>query len=442
MKTFNRSRMLFSISAYLILNLLAACKETTPAPIKPTDAHSSDVAVTWLAMQLKLTQTTPGNPVVFTRLFAYASIALYESVVPGLPAYNSLAGQLNGMPAMPTATAGLSYNWAISANAAAASINRSLFSTTSAANKVSIDSLEAVNNTALKSSENTSPEEFSRSVEFGKKIAAAVFEWSKSDGYDNATPYTLPAGAGLWVPTPPASAPAALPNWGKNRLLVAGSGTGVDTDTPPAYSEDAKSDFYLMAKEVYDISQNMTADQKAIALFWNDAADGKSFKPNGHWVSILKQVLIKENAKLDIAALAFAKMSISFSDGTIVCWQRKYKYNLLRPVTYIRNTMNMAGWSPLLVTPPFPEYPSAHAVVSAAAAQALSEVFGSTYKFTDRSYDQLGFAARSYNSFEDAAREASLSRLYGGIHFKKGAESGLVQGRKVAQNVNLLKFKK
>jgi hypothetical protein len=421
-----------------VLPLFDACKKSDDLP-PGAETFSSDVVTSWLAMQLKLAQTTPTAQAAMPRRFAYSAIALYESIVPGLASNQSIAPQLNGLSGLPAVTAGARYYWPASANAALAAMSRSFFPTASAANKASIDSLEAANAASYQTA--AAADELSRSVEFGKGIAATVFDWSKTDGYDNATPYVLPVGTGLWVPTPPAMAPPALPNWGKCRPLVKGSDAGADQGVPTAYSEDPTSAYYAQAKEVYDISQNLTADQKATALFWLDNPDGKGY-PGVHWMSILNQALIAQKPSLDAAAEAFAKTAIATSDASISLFKSKYQYNGLRPITYIRKVMNPT-WNAFLATPAHPEYPSGHAVLSAAAGQALTYAFGTAYKFTDNTYNAVGLSPRSYNSFEEAAIEAGNSRVYAGFHYRKTCDVSQKQGKAVAQNINsLLKFKK
>jgi hypothetical protein len=425
----------------LICSLLATSCQDHRVPV-PSDAasYSADVVTSWLTMQLKLTQTTPASPVLPPRRFAYTGIALYESIVPGLAGYQSIASQLNGLPALPTVTPNVSYYWPACANAALAAMNRNFHPTTSAANKVSIDSLEAAN-TDLYQKERPA-DELARSAEFGKQIAASVFEWSKSDGNDNATPYVLPVGIGLWVPTPPAFAAAAFPNWGKSRPIVSGSDTGADQGAPTPYSTDPASAYYTQVKEVYDIAQNLTAEQRTIALFWADNPDGKSFS-SGHWPSILNQVLMIQKSKLDVAAVAFAQVGISMSEAGISLFKGKYLYNGLRPITYIRTVMNQPNWNALFATPAHPEYPSGHAVSSAAAAQALTLLFGANYQFADNSYNSVGFSPRFFNSFEEAAVEAGNSRVYAGLHYRKSCDLSIVQGKIIANNVaQKLKFKK
>lgn len=428
---------LFWLMVFSALVAGSACHDEDPAvdPSPPTSSYKADVAVAWLNVQLKVTRTTPVVAAnTFGRSFGYSGIASYEAVVPGMAGYKSLASQLNGLTGLPVADRSQVYSWPLSANAALAAISRSIFTNTSPANLATIDSLEAATKVGYQAS--LSPEIINRSVDFGRQVAAAVFEWSRTDGYDNATAYTPPTGPGLWVPTPPAFGPPIFPFWGNKRTLVAGSGDGAEPGPPLAYSATPGSPFYLMGMEVVDVAQARTPDQTAIALFWNDAPNGRNFTPPGHWVSILAQVLVKDNAPLDKALLGYAKLGLCLNDAAISVFKTKYTYNLIRPVSYVRLALGQPTWTPLIVTPAHPEYSAAHATVSAAAAEALTEVFGSSYAFTDQNYVAFGLAARSYTSFEQAGAEAGISRLYGGIHYRPSIEKGLVQGKKVAQNIN------
>ena len=432
-----------SVSRLLLLLFglgVAACSHGLPDPpaaaSTPAAAYDADVAVSWLNLQLRLVRTTPVVPaLVFGRPFGYASVAGYEAVAPGIGADASLAGRLNGLAGLPVADEKLAYNWALSANAALAAINRRLFANTSPGNLAAIDSLEAA--TAAAYQPGAAPDVQSRSAGFGRQVAAAVFGWAQTDGFDTTTPYVLPTGPGRWVPTAPAFAPAAFPYWGNTRPLVAGSGAGADPGPPPAYSEVPGSPFYRMGQEVYDLSQTLTADQRAIALFWNDVPNGRSFTAPGHWVSILAQVLSQQKPSLDKALTAYARLGISMADAGISCFKAKYTYNLLRPVTYVRGPLAHPDWLPLIPTPNFPDYTATHATLSGAAAAALTAAFGPGYAFTDRGYAQFGLGTRTYESFEQAGAEAGISRLYGGIHYRPACEQGAAQGKKVAHNISL-----
>jgi hypothetical protein len=410
--------------------------------LKQTNTYSSDVVIKWINMQLRLMQTSSpfigGLPV--SRVFGYTGIALYESVVPGMPAYQSLSGQLNQFPDRPKTEPGFAYYWPANANAAIAAMTRSFFPTASAANKVSIDSLENALNNEYKNSVST--EELQRSVAFGKSVAQLVFDWAKTDGADHANDaYTSPVGLGLWEPlaTPTGPQVAFGPYWKNNRLLVAGSLNGANVPAPPTYSTDPSSDFYKMVKEVYDVSQSLTPEQRATGLYYRDNPG----YGGGHYMSILKLVLQQEQATLDISALAFAKAGIAAVDAGIGCWKVKYDYNNLRPITYIRNVMGYTSWNPLFGTPPFPDYISGHSTIAGAVAEVLTSMFGDNYHLTNNSYSFLGMPNQHYSSFYDMADQIGKSRVYAGIHYTISCTEGNKLGQKVARNIlNALRFKK
>jgi hypothetical protein len=405
-----------------------------------TKNYSSDVVLKWMDMQLHLFRTnpTPIGGLPPTRYYAYSAIALYESVVPGMPAFQSLSGQLTDMPVMPQTLPGFEYYWPECANAALAAMTRDVLPNTTAANKASVDSLENALNDAYKMQTDTAA--FRRSANFGKAIALMVFNWSKTDGASNANaPYTPPVGPGLWVPTPPAFAAPFGPYWGKNRLMVSNSLDESAPQAPPVYSEDPSSDYYKMVKEEYDILQTLTPDQLATAIYYRDNPG----YGGGHYLGTLKSVLEQEDPKLDFAALVFAKASIAIIDAGIGCWQQKYKYNQERPVTYIRSVLGYSTWSPVFATPNHPEYPSAHSVIAGAFTEVMTGLFGPDFHFTDHTYDYLGMSPRSFTSFDDLAQDIANARVYAGIHYRISCDRGLQQGKKIGQNINeTLRFMK
>lgn len=410
--------------------------------LKQTNTYPSEVVTKWMHMQLRLMQTSlpfiGGLPAF--RPIAYSGIALYESVVPGMPAYQTLSGQLTDMPAMPQILPGFAYHWPTCANAALADMNRKLFSNTSATNKISMDSLENALNAEYQSDVNLNAATHQRSVQFGKAVAQLIFDWSLADGANHANdPYTVPVGPGLWVPTPPANLAPFGPYWKNNRLMVQGSLNGTAPPPPPPYSTTPGSAYYEMVKEVYDISQTLTQEQKNIGVYYRD---NPGFG-GGHYLSIVKQVLEQEECKLDSAALAYAKTGITLVDGGVGCWTAKYTYNVERPITYIRNILGHTTWTPLIVTPNFPEYTSGHSTASGGVAEMLTGLFGDNYHLTNHSYDYLGMAPRTYSSFYQMSQEIGDSRVYGGIHYRIACTEGNKQGRKIAQNINnTLKFLK
>jgi hypothetical protein len=349
-----------------------------------------------------------------------------------MPGYQSLSGQLVDMPAMPNVHPGRAYHWPTCANAALAAMNRSFFPNTSEVNKVAINALEEKLNTAYKSqNENVV---LKRSADFGKAIAQAVFEWSKTDGYaiNISKSYTPLVGEGKWAPTPPGFAPAFGPYWGNHRLFVARSLDGTAPLPPPSYSTDPSSDYFKMVKEVYDISQTLSPDQISLALFYRDYPGFG----DGHYFSILKQLLQLEQPGLDFTAMVCAKTGIACVDAGIGCWKTKFQYNQERPIRYIREVLRHGEWKPLIETPPFPDFPSGHSTIAGSFAEILKDFFGNNYSFSDHTYDYLGMTARSYNSFEELVKEICDSRVYAGIHYTYSCTSGAQQGKKIAQNIN------
>ncbi len=191
--------------------------------------------------------------------------------------------------------------------------------------------------------------------------------------------------------------------------------------------------------EVYTTVKSLNSEQHAIAEFWADNP-GETSTPAGHCISILNQILEQKNATLDVAAEAYAKVGSALADAFIACWFTKYQYNLIRPVTYIQKLID-STWVPPVKTPPFPEYPSGHSVQSAAFAQVMTDMFGAV-AFVDHTHDKSGLAPRSFSSFFEAAEEAAISRLYGGIHYRAAIELGLAQGKNIGRKISALQFKK
>jgi hypothetical protein len=205
---------------------------------------------------------------------------------------------------------------------------------------------------------------------------------------------------------------------------------------PPAFSTAPASDFYAAGLEVYHVGLGLTAEQKAIADYWSDGA-GATGTPPGHWIAIMSQIARHDDLSLAEEAEAYARVGIAVHDAFIACWNTKYIYNLQRPVTYIDDHID-ATWSPYLVTPGFPSYTSGHSTQSGAAAHVLTDMFGSK-RFTDTTHTDHGLVPtqepRTFGSFDEAAAEAAVSRLYGGIHFPFDNDDGLASGQCIGQAI-------
>jgi hypothetical protein len=239
----------------------------------------------------------------------------------------------------------------------------------------------------------------------------------------------LAKGPGAWVPTSRIVQQQLplLPEWGENRPFAMPDGAACPLPSPPVYSEEPGSDFMAEAEEVLEVRRGLTEEQRAVARFWSDDPM-LSPTPPGHWISIAVQALDAEGADAERQAEVLATLSVAMADAFIGCWQEKFRWNLVRPVTVIRAHLD-PSFEPLLITPPFPEYPSGHSTQSGAAAEVLTGLFGEGFAFADTTHEADGLAPRSFPSFWAAAEEAALSRLYGGIHFRSAVERGLDQGR-------------
>jgi hypothetical protein len=272
-------------------------------------------------------------------------------------------------------------------------------------------------------------------ISWGESVADAVLQARSLDGSDTVIVYTLGSGAGIWLPTPPAFAPSLLPNWPSVTPFSMVSSSQFRPPSPPGLDSAQWATEYNLTKELGRAdSATRTAEQTAIARFWADG--GGTVTPPGHWNVIARDIANQRGNTLDQNARLFAVLNIAEADASIIAWDCKYAFNFWRPITAILNadidgnpdTVSDPNWTPLLVTPNFPEYISGHSTFSGAAAAVLATYFGSDdIPFTTTSEDLAG-VARSYSSFSQAAEEAGMSRIYAGIHFLSANLNGLASG--------------
>lgn len=414
--------------------LFVAVAGLMAAQARADDAGAQRVLDTWVKLSLELVRHTPTyTPPVASRAFAYIGITAFESVALDDPDLQTLAGQLNDLTTLPVPADGIGTDNAIVLHAALGRVVADLFANTGPTGQRAIMSV----NDQLRSeiTADLPADVVSASEEAGAQIAAHIIAWAAADGgavIENMgfpAEHSLSTDPGHWVPTNliRLQQTPLLPNWGSNRPFAMPAGTTCTISAPVEYSEDPASAFYAQAQEVVDIKTALTPEQAEIARFWADDAM-LSMTPPGHWVAIVMQIMDRDTAPLDTKVEVLARLGIAMADGFIGCWQAKFDYNTIRPITYIRAVFD-PKWEPLLTTPPFPEYPSGHSVQSAAAATVLTAYFGEDFAFEDASRIDDGLPARSFSSFWAAADEAGLSRLYGGIHFRAAIDQGQLQGR-------------
>ncbi len=389
--------------------------------------------------ELKLTQVIIHDvfgPPVAARIYAYSSLAAYEALLPQYPQYRSMAGQLNEYTATPKPEVNQEYCYPLASTRAFLMVGRHW---TFSGNM--IDDFEK---DFYESFEKVLPSDvYERSMQYGEAVAKHVIAYSLKDHYKETRGfrYTVTNQKGSWVPTPPAYMDALEPFWAKIRPMVLDSAAQFRIEGFPVYSIDSKSDCFKEAKEVYDAVKFSTEEQKEIANFWDcnpfklniqghAAFATKKMSPGGHWMSIVGLTTRQAHKDFMQTAEAYLLTSIALFDGFIACWDEKYHSVRIRPETYINNEID-DQWQPLLQTPPFPEYPSGHSVVSASSAVVLTALMGDRLAFADSSEVAYGLPVRQFSSFKAAATEAAVSRLYGGIHFKSGIEDGFNQGESV-----------
>jgi hypothetical protein len=264
--------------------LLYSCDKKDDDPPSPAK-DSADVVYDWynLILRIQLHANPPVSGLLNNSHFGYIGVGLYEAVSPGIEGAVRLSSVLYQMPQMPATQPGKEYLWRVSANAALANLTRLFSVGLTNVDKASIDSLENAYNQRLQAEFNNSAA-FIQSQDYGRSIATAIHEWSKTDNFvlSNAG-YIPPVFPGAWVPTPAGFANAAGPNVKNARPFLESNLTAATPDLPFTYSEDPASQFYKMAKEVYDISKTLTPEQIVIAKFWADVGGaGKGYPVPGH----------------------------------------------------------------------------------------------------------------------------------------------------------------
>ncbi|SCW81578.1 vanadium-dependent haloperoxidase [Mucilaginibacter sp. NFR10] len=432
------NRFLLWLSGIIIL--LSSCQKTDYQKI-------TDNPELYRITEKKLNDIILENnfpPVIASRNYAYANIAAYEVISAQDPKkFRSLAGQIRHLTATPKPAPGVEIDYPFASLLAFCYVGNAVTFPEGSMDEY-VDALKK------KAKDGGMPSDvFEHSVNYSDVVAKHIMKWSKTDHYAqtrSANKYTVTKKEGRWVPTPPMYSQALEPHWGEIRPLILDSASQVAPPRPPLFDmKDINSQFYKDVLDVKSIGTNLTKEQKHIADFWDDNAfklnvvghatfGTKKFSPGGHWMNIAG--IASETCKADFSSTvcAYAETSIALFDAFINCWYFKYKYNLVRPETVITKYLD-PDWKTYIQTPSFPEYVSGHAVISAAAAEILTNQFGDNFAYRDTSETEFGIAPRSFRSFREAAMEAGISRVYGGIHFKNSCIVGTEEGKQVGQLV-------
>ncbi len=434
-------KLKLSLLILIILGVLFSCKGTSePIIITTDDFHTSvDKVVEVMTHDIF-------SPPVSSRVFVYPNIAAYEIIAQKDTAYYSLKNQIKHLNGIPKANPQKEINYPLAALVAHINLSKQLIFSEAKIEKYR-DSLYTV-------WELKNPKEFEDSKAYGLEVAKFITTWMNADNY--AQTRTMPKFSlntddeSRWQPTPPSYMDGLEPHWDKIRSFVLDSAAQFKPIPPPEFSMDKNSTFFKELKEVYDTSNRISeegdqSEEIAIAQFWDcnpyvTVTRGhlmfavKKITPGAHWIGITKIASKKNGADFNKTVFAYTKTSIAIADAFISCWDEKYRSNLVRPETLIRAYFD-DEWKPILQTPPFPEYTSGHSVVSGAASIVLESIFGAGFSFDDDSEVEYGLPIRSFSSFKAAADEATISRVYGGIHYRAAIEVGVGQGRKVGKLV-------
>lgn len=377
------------------------------------------------------------SPPVASRIYLYTSIAAYETMVKAHPdQYASLHGQIKNFPAI-LAPEKQVYFPVASVYAFLVVGKRLVFSDSTIQ-----DSIRIILN-ALKVT-NPDPAIFAASLDYGTQVAKSILSWADADQYKETRKlprYRISRQKDKWIPTPPVYMAAVEPYWNKIRPVTLDSADQFRPAPSPGFSTDSGSSFYHAAADVYRAGKNLTQQEKDIANFWDCnpfavTMEGhlgfatKKISPGGHWMSIVTSVSRQQHRDIMATAAAYTITSIAIFDAFISCWDEKYRSNTIRPETYIDAYID-EGWRPLLQTPPFPEYTSGHSIVSTVSATVLTKYFGENCAFEDDTEMEFGLPMRHFQSFAQAAQEASISRFYGGIHYRAAITAGQTSGTQI-----------
>ena len=432
------SYMKYRIKELLVLLFITAlfsCNhQTQEIVIGPNDYHKAVDKITSIMVHDIF------SPPVASRIYNYANIAAYEVMCQNSETYETLAGQLTDLKPVPKPVQSENLNYKLAALVAYFDVGKELI--------FSEDRVITYRDSLYAVWKDQDEKTFDVSKNYGMQVAQHIKDWIATDNYKETR--TMPKFSVLteevsrWQPTPPDYMDGIEPHWSAIRPFIIDSAAQFKPEKHPEFSLEKGTKFYDELMEVYEIGkkikeQGENSEEIGIAQFWDcnpyvSTHKGhlmfatKKITPGAHWIGICKIACKKDNADFDKTVFAYTKTSIAIADAFISCWEEKYNSNLIRPETLINQYLD-EDWTPVLQTPPFPEYTSGHSVVSGAASTALTSIFGDNFSFDDDTEVAYGLPIRSFSSFNKAAEEAAVSRLYGGIHYRAAIDVGLKQGR-------------
>ena len=395
---------------------------STRSSLKPREAKN--LVLLWNDVTLNAIKTERTPPPVAVRNLAMVHLAIYDSVQSIHRSYQPFYMRTRGsLGVSPEASA------AVAAHRVLSTLYPKQIATLDEALDASLDSIP------------DGPAKL-EGITWGLLVAEEILDWRERDTLAKKSTYQSGNEPGHWQATAPKFRPPLLPEWGKTRTFAVKNREEFQPSGPPALTSE---EFLISFREVKAIgsvkSQERTAEQTEIAYFW---ADGEgTVTPPGHWNRIAATIAQRRKLDLSETSRLFAMLNVAMADTAIICWDCKFRFDFWRPVTAIRDASRLndkeiqsnPDWLPLLETPPFPAYTSGHSSFSGAAAAVLAEFFGSDQMEFITTSDALPKSRRSFSRFSEAANEAGMSRIYGGIHWSFDNTDGLESGKKVGQYV-------
>lgn len=430
-----RKKLIIGFSVFLI----TACqKEYKDISVTPDAYHKAIDKLTEVMIHDIF------SPPVASRVYVYPNIAAFEVMAQNNPRYISLAGQLSNLQAIPALDSAQNINQEVAALVAFYEVGQKLV--------FSEDKIATYKDSLFNTWKKQNPKQFEASHLYGQEVATHILNWMDKDNYKETR--SMPKYSvfsddpSRWQPTPPDYMDGIEPHWNKIRPMVLDSAAQFKPQRHAEFSLEKNSEFYRQLMEVYDVGNDITqkgdaSEEIEIARFWDcnpyvSTHRGhlmfavKKITPGAHWILISKIASKKTGADFAETVHTYAKTSIAVFEAFISSWDEKYRSVLVRPETLINKYID-ENWKPILQTPPFPEYTSGHSVVSGSASTVLTEIFGENFSFADDTEVPYGLPIRNFVSFEQAADEAAISRLYGGIHYMDAIVFGLEQGKNVGQ---------
>jgi hypothetical protein len=423
-------------SFLLILAVAAGCKERPEKQLFFSSRQISQV----LSEMTDIMVHDVTNPPLASRFFSYACLAGYEVVAQHDSTLRSMHGVLNGYPQLGKPKPAEGHSYQLSALLAMLETARKMQPSGALLEQYEQQFLDSCRRNGV------SEQVIASSLSYAQEVSQDILAYAKADQYNrisNYPRYSTKEAEGSWYPTPPGFFAPVEPYFNTVRSFTLDTCAQFQPVPPVPFSAEKGSPFYQLMHQTYQEGVNLSKEHQEIAAFWDCnpfalqenghlMVGMKKISPGAHWLGITGIACEKAKVSFNEAMKINTMVAISLMDGFISCWDEKFRSNRIRPETAIRKFID-PSWKPLLQTPPFPEYLSGHSTISSAAATVLTHYLGEDFKYTDTVEERYGLPARKFNSFQAAAVEAGLSRLYGGIHFMDAIDHGRTQGLQVGE---------